>query len=148
MKIISKLLNTPSGGVRKGPRPGPGPKIDAGLQPGSGPCAKFWARARTRGPSAHRRKDYCATLRVCPFGFHFFLQRKLSFTSGSQQNHVSGTKQVQTNHLGLIFGVPGSNRRCTSFSSRLKLWVCEDLVAVRTPPFLHIKNELSQDKFR
>ena len=44
--------------------------------------------------------------------------------------NVFATKHVQKNDLGLIFGVHGSKWRCTSFSFRLALWVCEDLVTV------------------
>ena len=71
----------------------------------------------------------------------------LELKSGSAQKHVLGTKQVQKNDLGLIFGVSGSKWRCASFWFRLELWVCEDLVAGRIHRFSPIQNGLSQDKF-
>ena len=63
------------------------------------------------------------------------------------EENVFATKQVQKNDLGLIFGVPGSEWRCASFSFRREFRVCEDLVTVRIYQFLPVQNDLSQDKF-
>jgi len=41
-----------------------------------------------------------------------------SYTIDVPQKHVLGTKQDQTNHLGLILGVPGSQWHCTFFCFR------------------------------
>jgi len=46
------------------------------------------------------------------------------------------TTRVQENYLGLIFGVPGSEMHCASFSFRLECWLYEDLVAGRTHQFI------------
>ena len=50
-EMLSKLLNNPSGGVLKGPRP----QVQE---------PQNWRRARAQGPLAQHRKDYGATLRV------------------------------------------------------------------------------------
>jgi len=45
------------------------------------------------------------------YGLRKYLSNTLvfwSFTNGSQQKTRVATKQFQKNHLGLIFGVPGS----------------------------------------
>jgi len=68
-----------------------------------------------------------------------------SFTTGSPHKYVLVTKQLQKNDLGLIFGVPDSKWRCTSFSFRLELWVCRFGCQATSSVFTY-RNELPQGK--
>jgi len=58
-----------------------------------------------------------------------------------------GTKQVQQNHLGLVFGLPGTTLRDAFLLFRLDFWVCQDFAAGRIPVFLQLRNKLNQGQF-
>ncbi len=80
----------------------------------------------------------------------WLIRRHLAYFGAWQEVYNASIfliKRVQKNDLGLIFGVPGSEWRCASFSFRQELQICEDLVIVRIYRFLVVQTELFQYKF-